>query len=152
MPCCRSRCQIFPFMEETNTFQSKDKSETFDIRERILNCSNNLVVYLTESCTSCSKWYVGCTITPFRSCFSKYKIGASKVSKVYLKKCNVYQQQFHRHFHFEGHNGIEDLKITIMENTENVLELRRTESYWQHRPDTFITSWLNERFIGIPIL
>ena len=91
-------------------------------------------------------------VTPFHSRFSKYKIGASKVSKVYLKKCNVYQQQFHRNFHFEGHNGIEDLKITIMENIENVLELRRTEGYWQHRPDTFITTRLNEHFVGIPIL
>ena len=31
-PCCRSRCKICPFIEETKTFQTKDKSETFDIR------------------------------------------------------------------------------------------------------------------------
>ena len=34
-PCSRSRCQICPFIEETNTFQTEDKSETFDIREGI---------------------------------------------------------------------------------------------------------------------
>ena len=38
--------------------------------------------------------------------------GARKVSKIYPKKCNVYQEQFHRHFNFEGHNGMEDSKIT----------------------------------------
>ena len=43
--CCRSRCQICSFIEETNTFQTKDESETFDIRKEILNCSTNLVVY-----------------------------------------------------------------------------------------------------------
>ena len=43
-PCCRSRCQICPFIEETKTFQNKDKSEKVDIRKGILNCSTNLVV------------------------------------------------------------------------------------------------------------
>ena len=47
-PCCTSRCQICPFIEETKTFQNKDKSETFDIRKGILNCSSILVVYLIE--------------------------------------------------------------------------------------------------------
>ena len=65
-PCCRSRCQICPLIEETKTFQNKDKSETFDIRKGILNCSSNLVVYLIE-CKSCSKQYVGSTIAPFRN-------------------------------------------------------------------------------------
>ena len=77
-PCCRSRYQICPFIEETKTFQNKDKSETFDIRKGILNCSTNLVVYLIE-CKSCSKQYVGSTITPFHSCFKNYKIAARKV-------------------------------------------------------------------------
>ena len=48
-PCCRSRRQICSFIEETTTFQNKDKSETVDIRKGILNCSRNLVVYLIES-------------------------------------------------------------------------------------------------------
>ena len=150
-PCCRSRCQICPFIEETKTFQNKDKSETFDIKKGILNCSSNLVVYLIE-CKSCSKQYVGSTITPFRSRFNNYKSGARKVSKMYPKKCNVYQEQFHRHFNYEGHNGIEDWKITITDRAEKVLELRRRESYWQHRLDTFIPDGLNERFVSIPML
>ena len=67
-----------PFIEETKTFQSNDKSETFDIRKGISNCSTDLVVYLIE-CKSCSKQYVGSTITPFHSCFKNYKIAARKV-------------------------------------------------------------------------
>ena len=129
--CCRSRCQICPFIEETNTFQNKDKSETFDIRKGILNCSSTLVVYFIE-CKSCSKQYVGSTITPFRSRFNNYKSGVRKESKVYPKKCNVYQEQFHRHFNPKVHNGMEDWKITIMDRAENVSELRHRESYWQY--------------------
>ena len=52
-PCCTSTCQICPFIEETKTFQNKDKSETFEIRKGTLNCSINLVVSLIE-CKSCS--------------------------------------------------------------------------------------------------
>ena len=92
-PCCRSRCQICAFIEETKTFQNKDKSKTFDIRKGILNCSTNLVVYLIES-KSCSKQYVGSTITPFCSHFNNYKSGTRKLSKVYPKKCNLYQNNF----------------------------------------------------------
>ena len=128
------------------------KSETFDIRIGILNCSTDLVVYLIE-CKSCFKQYVSSTITPFRSRFNNYKSGVRKLSKVYPKKCNVYQEQFHCHIHSEGHNGMEDWKITIIDRAENVLDLRRRQqSYWQYRLDTFIPNVLNERFVGIPML
>ena len=70
--CCRSRCRICPFTEKTNTFQNKDKSETFGIRKGILNCSINLVVYLIQS-KSGSKQYVGSTIAPFRTRFNNFK-------------------------------------------------------------------------------
>ena len=54
--CCRSRCQVCPFIEETKTFQNKGKSETFDIRKRVSNCSTDFVVYLIE-CKSCSNQF-----------------------------------------------------------------------------------------------
>ena len=53
---------------------------------------------------------------------------------------NSYIEQFHRHFNSEGHSGMEDWKITITDRAKNVLELRRSESYWQHRLDTFISN------------
>ena len=69
-------------MEETNTFQIKDKSETSDIRKRILNCSSNLIVYLIQ-CKSCSKHYLGSTITPLCTRFNNYKSRARKVSNLF---------------------------------------------------------------------
>ena len=131
--------------------QNKDKSETFDIRTGILNCRSNLVVYLIE-CKSCSKQYVGSTITPIHSRFNNYKSWARKVSKVFPKNCNVYQKQFHHHFNSEGHNGMQDWKITIIDRAKSVLELRCRESYWQHSLDTFIPNGLNEHFVSIPVL
>ena len=74
------------------------------------------------------------------------------MSKVYPKKCDVNQEQFYRHFNFEGHNGMVDWKIAIIDSAENVFELSCRENYWQHRLDTFVPNGLNERFIGIPML
>ena len=87
---------------------------------------------------------MGSTIALFRSCFNNCKTGTRKVSKVYPKKCNVYQEQFQRHFNSEGQNVMEGWEITIIDRAKNVLDLRRRESYWQHR--------LNESFVGIHML
>ena len=91
-PCCMSRCQISPFIKETNAFPKKEKIETFEIRKGILNCSSNL------ECKSCSKQYVGTTIKRSVHVLIIIKSGARKVPKVYPNKCNVYQEQFHYHF------------------------------------------------------
>ena len=123
----------------------------FNTWKRILNCSSNLILYLTE-CKLCSKQYVGSTITPFRSRFNNYKSGIRKVSKVYPKKCNVYQEQLHHHFNSEEQNWMEGQKIAITDKGEQNLELMCRESYWQHRLDMSIPSELNEHFVGIPIL
>ena len=66
---------------------------------------------------------MGSTITPFRSRFNDYKSGTKKVSKT-----------------------------ATTDRAENILELKRKESYWQHMFSTFIPNGLNERFVGIPTL
>ena len=70
------------------------------------------------------------------------------IRKVGLEKC----QKFIPRNVMSIKNEMEDCKITIIDRAENVLELRRRQSYWQHRLDTFIPNGLNERFVGIPIL
>ena len=67
------------------------------------------------------------------------------ITKVGLEKC---QKFIPRNVMSIKNNFI----VTIIDRTENVLELRRRESYWQHRLDTFIPNGLNERFVGIPML
>ena len=47
---------------------------------------------------------------------------------------------------------MENWKITIIDRTKNVLELRRRQSYIQHRLDTFTSNGLNERFVDISML
>ena len=128
-PCCRSRFKFVVLLRKLKLFKTRIKVKHLNIRKGILNCRTNLVVYLIQ-CRSCSKQYVGSTITAFCKCFNNYKSGARIVSKVYHKKCNFYQKQFHRHFNSEGHNDMEDWKIIIIDKAENVSEFRRRESYW----------------------
>ena len=80
-------------------------------------------------------YWNGCTSCP--------KKRARKVSKVYPDKCNVYQEQFHHHFNSEGHNGVEDWKITITDRADNALEQSRRRSFWQHKLSTFIPNGVN---------
>ena len=40
----------------------------------------------------------------------------------------------------------------IIDRAENVLELRRRESYWQHRLHKFILNGLNEHVVVTPML
>ena len=47
---------------------------------------------------------------------------------------------------------MEEWKIAIIDRAENVSELRRRESHWQHSLDKFIPNGLNERFVDIPML
>ena len=64
-------------------------------------------------------------------------------------KCNVYQEQLHRHFNSEEHNWME---ITVTDRAENDLELRCRESCWQRSLDTFIPNGLNESFAEISVI
>ena len=81
---------------------------------------------------------MGRTITPFCTRFNNYKGGARKVSKVYINKFNVYEEEFYCYFNSEGHNGREDWKITFIDMAKNIIELKRRGSYWQHRCDASI--------------
>ena len=69
-----------------------------------------------------------------------------------LNKCNAYQEQFHRYVNSEEHNEMENWKIAIIDRNKNVLELRRRQSYTQHRLDTFTSNGLNERFVDNSML
>ena len=53
--------------------------------KEVLNCSSNLVVYLTE-CKSCSKQYVGSAITMLCIRFNNYKSDPRKSLKTYPNK------------------------------------------------------------------
>ena len=62
-----------------------------------------------------------------------------------MNKKRVKQGSFDAHFAEVNYNGEDDWEVTLIEQTENVEELRKRESFWQYELDT-----LNER--ELPLL
>ena len=66
------------------------------------------------------------------------------------KRKKVKLESFHVHFSEEGHYGEKNWVITLLDSVENVGELRKNESFWQHELNTFQPLGLNER--EVPLL
>ena len=59
---------------------------------------------------------------------------------------NVVQQaHFHHHFCEEGHHGIEDWSIKLIDQADDLPGVRLKEAFWQHKLNTFVPNGLNER-------
>ena len=53
----------------------------------------------------------------------------------------------HRHFKLPEHNGMDDCRVTLIDRADNRKELKRRESFWQYKLNTFFPHGLNERNI-----
>ena len=57
--------------------------------------------------------------------------------KLFEKK-NVKQELFNAHFAEANHNGEEDWEVRSFDQTNNVEDLRKRESFWQLELETFL--------------
>ena len=48
-----------------------------------------------------------------------------------------------------NHNGEDDWEVRLIDQTDNVEELRKRGSFWQHELDTFQPNGLNEREVAL---
>ena len=119
----------------------------YDIRKRVINCNTNFTVYKFH-CSSYSKKYVESNVTDFCYRFNNYKSAFHEVSKS-GKPPNVNQEHFHQHFKLHEHNGMDDWRITLIDRADNRKGLRRRESFWQYKLNTFFPQRLNERNLPV---
>ena len=54
------------------------------------------------------------------------------------------QEKFHHHFCEEGHKGIEDWEVTLIDSAFSEKSLRSKELFWQYKLKTFHPDGLNE--------
>ena len=104
-----------------------------------LNYRSSNVVHLFP-CKACSKQYTGSTES-FQSRFKNYK----SAHRNFIKGNTVKQASFHAHFEDDKHHGMSNWEITLIDQTDSVDYLRRKESFWQYKLDTFQSNGLNER-------
>ena len=55
------------------------------------------------------------------------------------------QESFNAYFAEVNHNGEDDLEVRLIDQTDNVEELKKKESFWQYELHTFQPNGLNGR-------
>lgn len=135
---------VCEFVEETDSFFDKHSFNSHKIHGDKLNCNSTNLVYLVR-CKTCAIQYVGSTSTKFRIRLNNCKCYHQK----YSSGKPVIQASFHSHFKQPNHNGMEDWSFTFIDQAENLPSLRRKESFWQHKLNTFQPNGLNERDVTL---
>ena len=72
------------------------------------------------------KQYAGSCITRFRTHFNKYR----SCHRKFCKGHSVIQVSFHLHFMLNGHSGIDNWEIILIEKGRNKQETRRKVFFW----------------------
>ena len=142
-PCKKSRCEICEHIVSTDSFKSTTTQRTYFIRPPGVKCSSENVLYLFTSKT-CSKQCTGST-EDFRPRFDNYRCA----HRNFLKRKNVKQESFHAHFVEVNHNGKDEWEVRLIDQIDNVEDLRKRESFWQHERDTFQANRLNELEVAL---
>ena len=63
--------------------------------------------------------------------------------KLFEKK-KVKQESFNAHFAEVNHKGKDNWEVRLIDQTDNVEDLRKRVSFWQQEMDTFQPNGLNE--------
>ena len=124
--CQEKHCELCNFLEEKNTFINKEGSDTYKIREGLyLNCNSENVIYLI-TCKKCTKkHYVGSCITRFRTRFNNYR----SCHRKFYRDRSVIHVSFHAHFMLDGHCGIDDWEIILIDKGRNKQETRKKKAF-----------------------
>ena len=147
-------CEVCKSVNDTSHFKGRDTDETFNILKGPLDCSSNHAIYLLE-CKQCEYHfpYVGSTKTKFRYRINNYKSTHKKFRKKYvekdlaivIKKNELKQKIFHKHYCSEGHQVTENWSVTLTDQVEDLDSLRKKELYWINRLNTCTPNGLNVR-------
>ena len=59
------------------------------------------------------------------------------------------QKSFNAHFIEANHNDEDDWEVKLIDQTDNAEDLRKRESFWQHKLETFQPYGLNEHEVAL---
>ena len=146
IPCGSKKCQVCKYVRQAESFSDKNGKKHYQIRGGRMDCNSTHVVYLVN-CKTCKAQYVGSTTTKFRVRLNNYK----QAERYYNsdKRDKVLQKDFHEHFNCNNHNGMDDWCFTLIDHAEDTLSVRRKESFWQYKLNTFKPEGLNTRDVAI---
>ena len=147
-------CEVCKSINDTSHFRRRDTNGTLNILKGSLDSNSNHVIHLFE-CNQCQYRfpYVGSTKTKFRYRINNYKSTHRKFRKKYvekdlaivIKKSELKQKLFHKHYCSEGHQGIENWSVALTDQVEDLDLLRKKELYWINRLNTWAPNGLDVR-------
>lgn len=137
--CGNKRCKVCQNVIEGSKFKSFVEDRIFHINHHF-DCNSEGVIYLVD-CRKCGKQYVGCTITSFRTRFNNHK---SSLNRYGEGKRNICGQQLYAHFYGEGHLGLKDFMVRVIDTT-NVNDPTKREGFWIEKINCYAPLGLNER-------
>ena len=139
--CSSRRCEVCKYMGESSHFKSSQDDRRYSINYN-LNCNSSNVVYLM-TCKKCAMQYVGSTIINFRLRFNNHKSRIRKHEKLAQAE-KLADDLLYRHFCSEGHNGLSDVKIQLIDQVNGEEHLREKEGQWAYRLKTLVPNGLND--------
>ena len=147
-------CEICKSVNITSHFKWRYTDKTFKILKGPFDCNSNHVIYLSE-CKQCQYRfpYIGSTKTKCRYRINNYKGTHGKFRKKYvekylaivIKKSELKQKLFHKHYCSEGHQGIEHLSVLLVDQVVGLDSLKKKELYWTNSLNIWVRNGLNVR-------
>ena len=104
------------------------------------DCNSPGVIYLL-TCKRCSKIYAGSSVTSFQKRFNNHKSSLKRFGK---GQRGIVGEHLYANFHEEGHMGIEDIQIEMINHMDINYPMCR-EGFWTYKLDTFVLKGLNLR-------
>ena len=138
--CGSTRCEVCDYLDESSCFKRTDFAREYSINYNF-NCNSSNVVYLL-TCKICKLQYVGSTTTKFRTRFNNHKSRMRRHRN--LDQAQRDQDDLlYRHFWSDGHNGLHDMKIQLIDRVNKIEDLRDKEGQWAYRLNTLSPYGLN---------
>lgn len=139
--CKSSRCEVCRYLEEKDCFVCTHNDRKYSINYS-LDCNSSNVVYLI-TCKRCSVQYVGSTVTKFRIRFNNHKSRIRRHARL-----NEAQREnddlLYKHFWSDGHSGLDDMNIQLIDRVNGEEELRDKEGQWAYKLNTLSPYGLND--------
>ena len=104
------------------------------------DCDSVGVIYLL-SCKKCNKLYIGSTTNSFRKRFNNHK---SCLDRYGRDLRDMSGEHLYAHFFSEGHDGLADLSVNIIDKTDMHNPTDR-EAFWIYKLNNFVPKGLNQR-------
>ena len=148
-------CEVATQLKILQNFKKQSQKKLLRFLKVLSIVIRTIWLYLFE----CKKFqfkflYVGSTVTKFRFRLNNYKSTHRKFRKKLkkgitqeIKNSELKQRLFHEHYCSDGHKGITNWCVTLINHVKDKRELRKKELYWINKLNAWALVRLNIRVV-----